>query len=57
MSPKKGEKKYKRKENLLIAKATYQTGRMVQNLKEGTFYHILLKQVFSGAIGLTNQWI
>jgi len=57
MSPKKGEKKYKRKENLLIAKATYQTGRMVQNLKEGTFYRILLKQVFSGAIGLTNQLI
>jgi len=55
MCPKKGEKKYKRKENLLVAKATYQTGRMVQNLKEGTFYRILLKQVFSGAIGLTNQ--
>jgi hypothetical protein len=57
MCPKKGEKKYKRKENLLIAKATYQTGRMVQSLKEGTFYRILLKQVFSGAIGLTNQYI
>jgi hypothetical protein len=54
MCPKKGEKKYKRK-NLLIAKATYQTGRMVQSLKEGTFYRILLKQVFSDAIGLTNQ--